>query len=283
MRNEMPFRFRPGTTDKGEFLGSNRYNIYRLPKLFDGNNIVIDIGMHIGSFSYACLQHGVNSVYGFEPDIENFNLATENLKQFGSRIHLYNKAVWRSDRSDDKLFLKPYYNGNTSNTSADTVMDENGSAVESISFDDIIRNVTNGGQKRVRLVKLDCEGSEFPILFTSKTLHLIDNICGECHTKFNDYNFSEYIPEKCRVEGVERFTMKDILDLLRKNGFIVDSVRSKYNTLEGIFFAWRRGNSIFDSSRGLIQFYGYWENECLWALRMFYGLFKKIGLVKKFS
>jgi len=60
----------------------------------------------------------------------------------------------------------------TRGAGADTIM---------IPFDDIVRRVTNGGRRRIDLLKLDCEAAEFPILYTSKALDLIDAICGEVH------------------------------------------------------------------------------------------------------
>ena len=70
-------------------------------------------GMHIGSFAYAALARGCGSLYGFEPDPANFSLAVQNLKRFGNRAHLYQKAVWRSDRAGDALFHNGYPEGNT--------------------------------------------------------------------------------------------------------------------------------------------------------------------------
>jgi len=43
-----------------------------------------------------------------------------------------------------------------------------------------VRSIVNKGN-RVRLLKIDCEGSEFPILYTSKMLEYVDEIVGELH------------------------------------------------------------------------------------------------------
>src|SRR5262249_24229438 len=69
---------------------------------------------------------------------------------------------------------------------------EEGRAVEAVAFDDVIDAVAPSG--RVRLVKLDCEGAEWPILFTSRRLGLGDAILGEYHPA--------PLPPAVGVEGV---------------------------------------------------------------------------------
>jgi hypothetical protein len=112
-----------------------------------------------------------------------------------------------------------------------------GVEVETASFDDVINEATEGGKKRLRLLKIDCEGSEFPILFTSKTLHLIDDIRGEFH-EYGGGHDPHSIPENARVEGFDCFTIEELTGVLEKEGFTVSSERSG-NTNLGLFFATR--------------------------------------------
>ena len=51
-----------------------------------------------------------------------------------------------------------------------------GTSVAAVPFDEIVRDATDYGRKRVSILKIDCEGSEFPILLTSRTLNLVDTI-----------------------------------------------------------------------------------------------------------
>src|SRR5580700_1537028 len=67
-----PFVFRPNTHDEGVFHAVNTHNEYRLPETFRADDVIIDIGTHIGSFCYAALVRGSNHVYGFEASPENF-------------------------------------------------------------------------------------------------------------------------------------------------------------------------------------------------------------------
>ena len=114
------------------------------------------------------------------------------------------------------------------------IYDEVGQKLEAIAFDEVIRNVTNNGQKRVRLIKIDCEGSEFPILLTSRMLHLIDNIHGEYHNGVNS--------PLARVEGVKQLTIVELTQHLQAAGFAVKSFPT--NNDLGTFFATRPGRAL---------------------------------------
>jgi FkbM family methyltransferase len=205
-----PFVFRPETQDEGVFHAVTTYNEYRLPDAFRPDDIIIDIGMHIGSFCYAALARGSDRVYGFEASPENFACARRNLQSFGDRVRLQHKAVWRSDRKVERLgFSECTYN----NGAGVVWRDGAGPAVEAVPFDDVVREVTRDGRTRVRMVKVDCEGSEYPILLTAQTLHLVDAIVGEFH---------EFGPNEINgVPGYDRFTVAVLEEALGRAGFDV--------------------------------------------------------------
>ena len=235
---EDAFQCRPGTYDwqivKSVILG----NEYQLPDAFGPDDIIVDIGTHIGAFCFAALLRGAQHVYGFEAEKENFRLAQAHLKPFGDRVRVFHKAVWRSDRTGDTLF---HQGSDCYNTGGGSILfPSSGERLEVVAFDDVIRDITDNGQRRVRLLKIDCEGSEFPILLTSRTLHLIDNIRGEYH-EINDGTYNPVpIPEVARVPGVERFTMAVLAECLERAGFRVRSARQG-NFFLGWFFASRTG------------------------------------------
>jgi len=226
--------FRKGTMDREIFLNVVLYNEYRLPDSFSSDDIVVDIGMHIGSFAFASLLRGCGQVHGFEAERQNFNLAARNLHAFGDRVHLYKQAVWRSDRTGDLLCLTESYD--VANTGGWSILhDTKGKKVDLIAFDDVIWNVTGNGQKRIRLVKIDCEGSEFPILLTSRLLHLIDNIHGEYHHGL--------VSLAAQVEGVRELTILELTSHLQRAGFAVKSFPMP-NSQAGLFFATRPGREL---------------------------------------
>jgi len=235
-----PHAFRPGTYDESIFWCASEGNEYRLPERFEADDIVIDIGVHIGGFCLAALRRGANHVHGFEAEASNYECALENLRPFGDRVRLHHKAVWRSDRRVKQVtFTASNDRANTGGGGMIFWENAGGShqLVGSVRFDDVIRAVTRRGRSRVRLVKIDCEGSEFPILLTARTLHLIDTIAGEFHEVGGAYDTHE-IPERARIRGIPRFTIDILARALERAGFRVTSVRHP-NSHMGLFHAER--------------------------------------------
>ncbi len=232
------WHFREGTPwDKHIFQEVVIANEYKLPDSFKPEDIVVDIGMHIGSFCYAALARGSHNVYGYEADRENYNLAVANLKPFGERVHLHQKAVWRSDRRGDIL----YHPGSSSigNSGGGTVYWPGENKMDVIAFDDILQEVTHDGKSSVRMVKMDCEWAEFPILLTSRKLSLIDSIHGEFH-EMNDGKYDATpIPPVAQIAGIDRFTLDELTRCLERAGFSVTASRSA-NSQMGKFFATRK-------------------------------------------
>jgi FkbM family methyltransferase len=231
------WHFREGARDKYIFHEVVVANEYKLPASFKPDDIIIDVGMHIGCFCYAALSRGSHRVYGYEADRENYNLAVINLRPFGERVHPYHKAVWRSDRTGDILF----HPGSSSigNSGGGTVYWPGDHKMDVIAFDDILQEVTDRGKNRVKLVKMDCEWAEFPILLTSRHLSLIDSIHGEFHEMNDGRHNSTPIPPVAQIAGVERFTLDELSKCLDRAGFSVTAARTADSGL-GKFFATRQ-------------------------------------------
>ena len=229
-------RLRPDTGDVDIFQHVIEKNEYRLPDLFDSNDVIIDIGAHIGCFTYACLKRGAKKIYSYEAFKDNYDLANSNFNDEikSNIVKLYNLAIWRSDIYQDTLYyaksLDPINTGGGSVT-CETI---EGIKVGTIQLDRIIDEVTHSND-RIKLVKLDCEGSEFPILFTSKKLHLIDYICGEYHP-------ITFRPSD-RINGKIFFDGNDIVYYLNSQGFSTITTNSSRSI--GLFFAKRKGSDNF--------------------------------------
>lgn len=236
-----PVAFRPGTTDESIFFGASEGVDYRLPDRFEPDDIIVDIGMHIGGFCLAALKRGASRVHGFEAEPTNFACAVENLRPFTGRVRLYHQAVWRSDKRVNAVrFTASNDPANTGGGGMIFWESAGGAAqeVEAVPFDDVIRRLTRRGRERVRLLKIDCEGSEFPILLTARTLHLIDAIAGEFHEVGGPFD-AHQIPERARIRGVERFTIDVLCAALERSGFEVSWQRHP-DSFMGLFYAERR-------------------------------------------
>ena len=250
------WKFRPGTLDRAIFNGVVYLNEYELPPLFEPDDVVIDIGAHIGSFAFAAASRGCRHVYSVEPDATNLEIASEHLRSYiaSGDVELLRGAVWRSDINDDQLRFDGYHVFPKShvelagilNTGNGSVIWGLGEPVEKIAFDELVDRATKNGQRTIRLLKLDCEGAEWPILLTSHRLHLIDEICGEFHEIGGDYvEISEgrEIREPIfRYDGAN-LTIELLIKFLTDAGFRVDHQRHRRpsGTVEGLglFFARR--------------------------------------------
>jgi FkbM family methyltransferase len=249
--------FRPGTLDRMIFDGVVALDEYRLPERFEPDDVVLDVGAHIGSFAYAVVLRGGKHVWSIEPDRTNCAFAAEHLRPYVDRgyVRLMHAAVWRSDPNDDELRFDGYHAFPQSypgmegvvNTGDGSVVWGLGEPVAKIAFDDVVDLATNGGARRVRLLKLDCEGAEWPIVLTSRRLHLIDEIVGEFHELGGPFlEIGENRPSNAHVfhsARVAGFTIEELVRFLCDAGFCVtyDRHMRPDGALEGLglFFATR--------------------------------------------
>lgn len=249
--------FRPGTLDRMIFDGVVALDEYRLPERFEPDDVVVDVGAHIGSFAYAVVLRGGKHVWSIEPDRSNCAFAAEHLRPYVDQgsVRLMHAAVWRSDPNDDDLRFDGYHAFPQSypgmdgivNTGGGSVVWGYGEPVAKIAFDDVVDLATTRGERRVRLLKLDCEGAEWPIVLTSRRLHLIDEIVGEFHELGGPFleigenrPSNEHVFHSDRVAG---FTIEELVRFLHDAGFSVTYHRHVRpdGALEGLgfFFATR--------------------------------------------
>jgi FkbM family methyltransferase len=227
--------FRQGTWDEAIWKDMTERNEYGI-ELFDPYDIVVDIGAHIGGFTYKALDLGAGLVVAVEPDTDNANHWRHNLHrvcQAQCRSVLLTGAAWRSDGYFASLYFNP--STNPENTGGGGVIDKQGTEVRAIPFDSIIDLALSCGVGRetIKLVKLDCEGSEWPILLTSNRLHKIDIIIGEFHEVLDLTNLPAI-----RVADYTRYDEALLKDFLENRNFAVETFRTQ-GTL-GKFIARRK-------------------------------------------
>lgn len=237
--------FRPQTLDFDIFNMVYFNNEYQLPTRFEADDIVIDVGAHIGSFAFASLVRGANHVISIEAHPDNFKRAQQHLADHieNDRLDLRWGAVWRSDGHHDTVFYGdfPMIGDdilNTGNVEVSTT--NNGHATPVIALDDLIAD------QNIRLLKLDCEGAEFPILLTSKRLDQVEEIVGEFHEFGGDYD--QYSPN-FKLSNYDRYTVDIVVSHLQSHGFLTESHRhQRYEDGEWIptrlgYFRAKRRNS----------------------------------------
>lgn len=227
------FQIRHGTQDQEVFDEVYVENIYRLPDRLPSDSIVVDIGANIGAFAVACLQRGAGTVICFEPSEENFKQLSQNLSPWpGAAAFL--AGVWRSDVEQAVAFAPG--GGSAAGCCFPSSID-NGQPVpcrvNTIGLDQLLIECTDDGFHSVSLLKIDAEFSEYPILFSSARLDLVDEIIGEIH-EFTD-NLS--LSDRYYSHPAYRNTTADVVRFLRDSGFVVTTEKHQNNTL---FFGKRK-------------------------------------------
>jgi len=162
-----------------------------IPKGFDiqNNDVVLDIGAHIGVFSILASMYAKNGkVYSFEPTPESFDLLKQNIKlNKAENIVPINKAV--SDKNGEKEFYISSKNqgGNALFPSKESEI--NKIIVQTTSLNKFIKE---NKISQIDFLKIDCEGGEYEILFSCSddTLNIIDKISMEYHYIGNNSPYS---------------------------------------------------------------------------------------------
>ena len=140
------------------------------------NDIVIDVGAHIGLFTlYASQFCTEGKIYSFEPMKENYELLSENIKLNNlKQVETFNLAVSNSNQKI-KLYINDDESGHSMfSESTHTI------TVNSISLKKFF---DQNNIQHCNFLKLDCEGSEYEIIkyLPISYLQKIDKMVIEYH------------------------------------------------------------------------------------------------------
>ena len=199
-------------------------NCYRLPGHFPPGFVAVDIGAHIGSFAYAALDRGAERVFCYEADPRNYAKLVENLRehQYGSRAKARHGAVWRSDVPAGRLSLAQFddRNPNTNTGGGSVAFNFPGTfQVDALPFAEVLKQVGEAGCEKIDLLKMDCEGAEFPILYTVPSLAMVQAICMELHVNAEFVGPAHVSGRKNTEQGMTEFLIEQGFNVARKDGF----------------------------------------------------------------
>lgn len=140
---------------------------------------VVDIGAHKGLFTCFAARYA-ERVIAFEPDPANFRFLSRNIRI--NRLHnvsLYNEAVSDEEGIQNFIVSDRSTASHTFYPSAHTGQGRE-IAVTCKSIDQVIRA---HGLKKISVLKMDCEGSEYDILYqiSDRSLASIDTLLIEIH------------------------------------------------------------------------------------------------------
>lgn len=194
LRNGLKFRIQSNSDDDGiveELFTKEPYT----PKGFQikRGDIVFDIGAQKGVFTvYACSKGA--KVYSYEPLPRNFYFLTENVKLNQYKAALSQLAV--ADKSGEQDF----YMSKGSGSHSLFFKTNNSIRVKTTTLD---AEIKKHSLKVIDILKLDCEGAEFSILYSAKNLRKIRKIAMEYHES-------------------EKNKITDLAAYLKKQGFLVE-------------------------------------------------------------
>jgi FkbM family methyltransferase len=136
--------------------------------------VVLDVGMFNGDSSLFFVSRGARKVVGVEPFPDSFKLASENIRLNGmeNKIEAHNAAIDTASGTGRLSVRKGEVNFCKLDSQGDDTI-----AVATIGLDDVIKN------QAVGIIKMDCEGCEYPVLnaLSKESLSLISEIILEFH------------------------------------------------------------------------------------------------------
>lgn len=226
--------FRPHTWDENIWKSVTQANEYNLAdRCFHQDDSILDIGAHIGSFAYACLDRGAGRVTCVESDPDNFQLLRHNLHE---ACKATDRAVLISAAAVGRPRRHVFSAAVGTNTGGTNTLGSDGTPVAAIAVKELLEIAVAWKKRRVRLVKIDCEGAEWDIL-ANTDMGSVNALVGEYHEILDPKQFPELELESPRDKA---WLEKE----LRQQGFEV--ITSTSGNGLGLFWAWREGKEFFN-------------------------------------
>jgi FkbM family methyltransferase len=186
-----------------EIFLSDVYEVNSLKNELNENSVVIDIGANVGFFSFLVLSKvKVKKIFSFEPIPTNIKIFDQTISEnriVKTHVQLMQAAVTGSEQNEIELFL----DGNnelTENASVFSGFESTHSVKVSVPSISLTKILKENNIENVDLLKMDCEGSEFDIIYNtdSSLIKRIRKMIVEVHDvegdpKNNINHFNSYL------------------------------------------------------------------------------------------
>jgi FkbM family methyltransferase len=166
-----------------DILFNREYELFRAFELTRPRHVVVDAGANAGLYTIIAAI-SAKQVIAIEPDSQIFKTLSHNV----SSNHLTNVVLKQSALSTTKGSVGFYRRGNTQLGSIRTRKNVEPILVDTITLEQLPDEGPQAPGRRIDLLKLDIEGSEFDIIQFSdeKSLGRVQRIVAEIHTEHGD-------------------------------------------------------------------------------------------------
>lgn len=219
MRNSALIRIRAGSHDRIALNEVWIHEIYSPKELpINTTDTIIDIGAHVGTFTLkAALQSTSGTIYSYELAPDSYKLLVKNIELNKLTNVIASNIAVSTTIGEASVYL------HSDNSLANSLINNSSKTgqqirIKTTTLDEII---TQHKLDRIDLIKIDCEGSEYDILFnaSSTALSIINRICVE----------ADNIDQTRNPKTMTRF--------LNDNNFLTRSVRTPYGGI--VIYAYR--------------------------------------------
>ena len=211
------------THDAHRFHRIYLMDVYRVGDLGrDTADCIIEIGANAGIFTTRAAPHA-RVVHCFEPVPSNARLLKRNLSQDAFKhVHFHQAAVTGGEKS-----MRIYLSDNPGGHSGVAQVGEDYVEVEGVPLEAFLRDTPI---PQCDLMKIDCEGGEYPILYSlsPESLGRIKRIHMEYHA---------VPPPESGAEGGYSWDIDGLKRFLEEHGFRVDDQPSRRKPGKGMLFA----------------------------------------------
>ena len=174
----------------------------------NNNDIVIDVGAHIGLFSLYASQYCKNGkIFCFEPIKENFELLISNIKLNQiENIIPFNIAI-SNDSSIVKIYLNKDEAGHSMFIPTSSSIEVRATTLQKILEDNNI--------KKCNFLKLDCEGAEYTIIdsLSQEFIKKVEKIIIEYHFADTKPQLLKELIKKLQISSFKITTRKIFSDI----------------------------------------------------------------------
>jgi len=204
---------RKKTTDKEVFFDTFYHGYHRSTVDIGASPVIIDMGSNIGlTIIDFAIQYPGATIIGVEADFDNYSICKNNISDLPN-CTITHAAVWKADTQ--------VYCGGKDAQSIFIQKNPDDTHFQKIRGVSINTLLTENSISQVDYLKMDIEGSEYPVLLDPSDKNWLNNV------KFISVEVHD-TPEISKEEGI-----KLLIEELEKNNFMVKKSKNHWSS----FFA----------------------------------------------